>query len=148
MSLQFFSGIENPPVRRLAQTWLRSIARFPVAHWWQQHPQNGCTKSVLEHQIIPGSRVVSYWPFPAAFIEFYGFPLLLELFHLLSPVCWLILAWKTCREVPYQPNLIFPFSFSASLIFYFMHLLLSQIYEGTTTNANKGRFQCNEADFR
>lgn len=87
------------------------VARSPVAHWWQEHPQSGCTKSVLEDQIVPGSRAVSYRPFPAAFIELCGFPLLLELFHLLSHVVFA----DTCmedREVPYQSDLIFSFGLS------------------------------------
>lgn len=56
----------------------------------------------------------------------------------------------TSRRVPYQANLIFPFSISASLIFFF-HTLAAYpdlgSYEGTTINDSNEIFQCNGADF-
>lgn len=75
------------------------------------------------------------------FVCLFVSPLLLELFHPLSHVVLADARMEDrSREVRYQPNLIFPSSFSSSDFFSFTHLLLSQIYEGPTTNDSKERF--------
>lgn len=143
MSLQVFSGMENPPrFRSLVQTWLRSILRRGCQVSCCTLVAGASTERV--HQECSGrpdnSRKQSclLQTFSSSFYWTLWFPLAAG-FTYSAMLCLLILAWKTHLE-RFLINQVLSFH-SASLILSFMHLLLSQIYEGTNTNDSKERFQ-------